>query len=122
MPFRELFVELSADVFAIAKAPFRPGPIGQVLDVANERPMSDWLMRRYGWRRFAISRCAYDGKVEISARLDCGHLIEYKPIDERALHLASNPAFAFIDALDKSVDDTARCYCVRRVRLDEEWG
>lgn len=127
--YRPLFNELSKDLFDIVKgiteqavarakereALFKIGPVGMVLNLSNDEPVATWLQKRYGWKRHAISRCAYNESVEVAARLLCGHVTQYLPISERALHLSISPAEAFMIALDKAVQNSPRgCYCVQR--------
>jgi hypothetical protein len=122
-PFRQLFVELGAELFAALKGigeaavvkAQAPAPAGRslvttTLDIMTGGAVVDVLVKRYGWRQLVTwYRSPRSDEVEFHVRRGCGHRHRIA-IDEVELHLDQNPAFALFDALDRRAHERD-CYC-----------
>lgn len=139
-PFRELFVELSEQAFAVARAigeqavaeakkraddhaflykrAYAESRESKLLHAIHHGPGAGFLRGRYNWCEFAIVRSEWRTSFEIWPRLKCGHWTKLDPIDERVLAMAQHGAIldALLDAIDDRVQLGRDCYCVPRER------
>jgi hypothetical protein len=127
-PFRDLFVALTDEAFAIAKG------IGEqavkkaqdvpkqslsrvflLLEALSSGPGERFMANRFGWSTWLIQRSAYRADIEVRALLHCGHVLHLEPIDERVLSSALRGEMLdiLIDAIDRRVEKAPRWYCVQ---------
>lgn len=130
-PFKQLFHELTAEAFAIAKglgeaavveahprtkpAATEPRNRWQPIRAFNEEPANRYILERYGWRSFAITSSPFAERLEFNVVRTCGHRLKLRTLGEIAF--AAAPAFRVVDtllaALDRRVEERPRdCYCV----------
>lgn len=123
---RELFHELTADAFAIAKAMLeeaikkarppeshhRQSRVAKLAELTNRGPLGGLLCRQYGWERVVMYRTADRDAVTICVRLPCGHSHRFSYSD--ATIEASTPSHC-MTLIERGWDSVkAPCYCVRR--------
>lgn len=121
-PFRELFNELSDELFEALKGigeqavreatsvsvPVHRGSNWRVLLNSTETRIA--LCERYQWSNVAVRPMAHDCCTEIIATLECGHRVRYRLDELRFVH-----ARDFIEAVDHASNRFPRtCFCTPR--------